>query len=292
LTGRLLAPIDAVIDVISAPLEYQHQAMQYRPPLKLLLSGGPVHETEQQLQQETTIAKRATAIGTATTTTKMSLAMRNDTEVEVVFLTDVLPPIIAATGAKCEEEGISFRLNNTKRNRWSELPGARVNVFSLTEALTNVIDNAIKYGGKGRITLDVDSTDTHLCIAVEDNGDGVEESLREGLFIRGNRGSRGEVTRGVRRNSIISSGRGGDQQGGKGKGDGLSFNSEGSGLGLYIARNLMRKMGGDVVMQSGRRSKGARCCIYLPRPLGGKGRVAMKSKRAEEPPPLPPVTFR
>lgn len=55
----------------------------------------------------------------------------------------------------------------------------------LREALVNLIDNAIRYAGRGAtVTVRVASTGSQVCLEVEDNGPGVPEAEREHVFER------------------------------------------------------------------------------------------------------------
>jgi two-component system sensor histidine kinase TctE len=55
----------------------------------------------------------------------------------------------------------------------------------LREALLNLVDNAIRYAGRGSsVTVRVDCTSTQVQLEVEDNGPGVPEAEREHVFER------------------------------------------------------------------------------------------------------------
>jgi len=105
----------------------------------------------------------------------------------------------------------------------------------LDQVLWALMDNAVKYGGHQAvavsIAVDVDSSRLHLTIS--DHGPGVVEADRERLFRRFTRGSEGSP-------------------------------AEGSGLGLYVSRELCRAMGGDLVLEPGRPEVGSEFTIDLP----------------------------
>jgi signal transduction histidine kinase len=81
--------------------------------------------------------------------------------------------------------------------------------------------------------------DEQLRVTIEDGGPGVPEADRGRLFTRFERGSRG--------------------------GD------DGSGLGLYVSRELCRAMGGDLVLEPTRPGRGARFSIILTAEAGEEG---------------------
>ncbi|KGF79350.1 histidine kinase [Massilia sp. JS1662] len=106
------------------------------------------------------------------------------------------------------------------------------NALLLREALTNVIDNAIKYTGRGgEITVRVAPDGDHVLVTVTDNGPGIPEADRARVFERFVRAT--------------------DQ-------------GEGCGLGLAIVRDIVAQHGGTVDLQDAA-PHGLRVAIRLPR---------------------------
>lgn len=94
----------------------------------------------------------------------------------------------------------------------------RADPLFLDQALTNVIENAIKYVPEGEEILVVmghDAEENRACIEVRDSGPGVPEELRERIFDKFYRADTREA-------------------------------GQGAGLGLAISRGLVQAMGGDV----------------------------------------------
>jgi len=87
----------------------------------------------------------------------------------------------------------------------------------LMRVLTNLIDNAIKYGGDGPIDVALGTADGVVTLAVRDRGPGIAPQDREAIFDRYGRGEQGVL-------------------GGS------------TGLGLYISRAIARGHGGDLVV--------------------------------------------
>lgn len=83
------------------------------------------------------------------------------------------------------------------------------------EAMQNVIENAIKYGDGKRIAIDVGTEDGCILITVTNSGCTLESDELPHIFESFKRG----------KNSV---------------------NEKGSGLGLYIARQIMNKMNGEI----------------------------------------------
>jgi signal transduction histidine kinase len=103
----------------------------------------------------------------------------------------------------------------------------------LDQVLWALLDNAVKHGGRSPVRAEVAVVDrTRLRVMIEDRGAGVTEEDRERLF--------GRFVRG---------------QGGA---------EEGSGLGLYVSRELCRAMGGDLVLEPTVEGRGAALSVFLP----------------------------
>ena len=112
----------------------------------------------------------------------------------------------------------------------------RGRVDGMRRALRNVIENAVRYGERARVKLTV--TAENLEISVDDDGPGIPEADFERVFAPFVRleNSRNRVTGGV-------------------------------GLGLAIARTIVRAHGGDIVLanRSNGSTPGLRAVIRLPR---------------------------
>ena len=103
---------------------------------------------------------------------------------------------------------------------------------ALRRALTNLIDNAIKYGGQARVSLSGDQDG--VLVRIDDNGPGIPEELQEDAFkpFRRLEASRSRET-------------------------------GGTGLGLTVARTIIRAHGGDVALMN-RSDGGLRVEVQLP----------------------------
>ena len=113
---------------------------------------------------------------------------------------------------------------------------ARAARRALEQVLSNLIDNAVKYGFEnGSVTLRVVSEGSSQRISVEDDGPGIDESHLPRLFERFYR---------------VDAGR--------------SRAVGGTGLGLSIVKHLVEAMGGTVGVES-TPGKGSRFSITLPR---------------------------
>lgn len=102
----------------------------------------------------------------------------------------------------------------------------------MREALTNLIDNAVRYAGRGKVvTVGVESCGNQVVVAVEDNGPGLPEADRERVFERFVR---------------------------------ATYDGSGCGLGLSIAKEIVTRHNGTVVLESAH-PQGLRAVIRLPK---------------------------
>ena len=85
----------------------------------------------------------------------------------------------------------------------------------LEEVLQNILENAIKYGDGRYVNIKIDEEENYKLIQITNSGSSLKEEELPHLFDSFYRGSNAEK-------------------------------KDGSGLGLYIAKNLMKMMGGDV----------------------------------------------
>jgi two-component system sensor histidine kinase TctE len=111
-------------------------------------------------------------------------------------------------------------------------PHVKANALLLREALTNVLDNAIKYTSNGgEVTVGVATDGADVLIVVADNGPGIPAADRARVFERFVRAT--------------------DQ-------------GEGCGLGLAIVRDIVAQHGGTVDLQDAA-PHGLKVVIRLPR---------------------------
>jgi two-component system sensor histidine kinase TctE len=104
---------------------------------------------------------------------------------------------------------------------------------SLSEGLSNLLDNALRYGRKGEtVTVRVEASERDASLVVSDTGPGVPEALREKIFDRFYRAPGSQV--------------------------------EGCGLGLAIVNQIALTHGGDAMAKSGQNGQGLEVCMRMP----------------------------
>ena len=108
----------------------------------------------------------------------------------------------------------------------------------LRSAISNVIDNAIKYSGKN-VDIEVElSSDQEVLLKIRDRGIGIPKAELKQVFKRFYRVRDREVAR-----------------------------VKGSGLGIFIVRSIAKKYGGNAFAESDGPGRGATITIQLPRAI-------------------------
>ncbi|WP_422102715.1 sensor histidine kinase [Vreelandella sp.] len=115
----------------------------------------------------------------------------------------------------------------------STIPPLLLDSAMMRIALSNVIDNAVKYSAGGVIRIDYERRARHCSVAVTDQGPGIAVEHESVIFERYRRGNVvTEIERGV-------------------------------GLGLYLSRHIARAHGGDLTLQANT-ATGCRFVFTLP----------------------------
>jgi PAS domain S-box-containing protein len=115
------------------------------------------------------------------------------------------------------------------------MPVAAGDADRLRQVLVNLLDNAVKYSEADRVTVRVEPDDGQIFIAVSDQGRGVALAEQQRIFEKFYRA---------------------DPQ--------LHHAPSGTGLGLYIARELTERMGGTLTLTS-TPGRGSTFTVALPR---------------------------
>lgn len=132
---------------------------------------------------------------------------------------------------KAKGENLFLKINPPKNT----LPAFHVDGGKVREVISNFIDNAIKYTEKGGVEVGFESDSESVKIIVSDTGIGVPEDEIPYLFKKFSRGK-----------------------------DTSRLNATGTGLGLFVAKNIIVAHGGKVWVESDGAGKGSRFYIQLP----------------------------
>lgn len=117
----------------------------------------------------------------------------------------------------------------------NNLPPVNVDLKRIEFVIETIIDNAITYTpDEGNIKLSIKLDDKKLIFSVKDNGVGISKKDLPRIFIKFFRG------------------------------DGVKIDTEGMGIGLFISKDIMRRHGGTISVESDGLGKGAKFSIDLP----------------------------
>ncbi len=103
-----------------------------------------------------------------------------------------------------------------------------VDYEKIRQVLLNLIDNAIKYTPSGFVRVNLSKNKGKILLAVSDSGLGISPELKDRLFEKFSRGN--EVSK---------------------------VHVNGTGLGLFVAKEMMKAHGGDIRVESGGEGKGS-----------------------------------
>jgi signal transduction histidine kinase len=135
-----------------------------------------------------------------------------------------------------EIEGRKIQLKYEKPSK--KLPLVKVDVEGIKTVVENLLDNALRYtqeGGKIEISLTTPVTETEVQFSIKDNGIGIPEDQKERIFTRFFRAS-----------------------------NAVKKETEGSGLGLYISKNIIEAHGGKIWFES---KEGEGTTFYFSLPI-------------------------
>ncbi|MBU4030622.1 HAMP domain-containing histidine kinase, partial [Patescibacteria group bacterium] len=132
--------------------------------------------------------------------------------------------------AEAENKGLKLNVVLAKQPEY-----IRVDKEKLHQAMVNLIGNAIKYTFKGEISVKVDSEDDRIIINIKDTGVGMDTKGQEQLFTKFHR-VKDEETADI----------------------------SGTGLGLWITKQIIEKMGGKIGVQS-IKGTGSRFFVSFPK---------------------------
>jgi PAS domain S-box-containing protein len=144
-------------------------------------------------------------------------------------LEKIVQEVIKLYQEKIREKEIHFEFSSQK------LPKVKVDREKITLAIQNLIDNAIRYTKRGgEISINLKSNQKEIEFSIQDNGIGIPKEQQKNIFQKFFRGS-----------------------------NALRMETEGSGLGLYITKNIIAAHSGKIWFQS-EEEKGTTFYFTLP----------------------------
>ncbi|MDP2641446.1 MAG: ATP-binding protein [Candidatus Yanofskybacteria bacterium] len=156
---------------------------------------------------------------------------KTDMEWGSIDIEKLVLDIMEELNVKAEEKTIELKLEKLTPS----LPMIQVDREKIRNVLLNIIDNAIRYTEQGSITIRVAHADGSVRIAVQDTGQGMTKEEIAPLFESFTRGNAGQ-----------------------------KMWTEGTGLGLYIAKQFIAMHKGKIWAESEGKGKGSTFSIELP----------------------------
>lgn len=155
---------------------------------------------------------------------------RLPTRTEKVSLKEVAQKIIKELEIFTKASNVTISLKAD-----ANLPKISLDVSQIKLAIENILDNAIRYSIKnGKINVKINKKDNYLYFEIKDGGVGIPLSDQKYIFQKFFR-----------------------------SGNALRHKTEGSGLGLYIAKSIIKKLGGKLKFKS-EEGKGSTFWFILP----------------------------
>jgi signal transduction histidine kinase len=141
---------------------------------------------------------------------------------EDIFPSAIIAEIIDSIKTRIENKGIVFNYQIKKQGEKADWV-IKVNINRFREILTNLIENAIKYTNKGKIEIEewIEESKKKYYFSIKDTGIGISGEEQQNLFEKFYR-IKNKETSGI----------------------------PGTGLGLWIVKNLCQKMQGDITVES------------------------------------------
>lgn len=131
---------------------------------------------------------------------------------------DLLDNVLFEMNSQARDKNISIEFKNKIQN----LPEVYIDPDSMRSAIQNIVDNAIKYTAtNGKIIIDIEEAGDKLQVSVADNGIGIPEGEKNYIFDRFFRAQ-----------------------------NAVKYQTNGSGLGLYISKMVVEKNGGRIWFES------------------------------------------
>jgi signal transduction histidine kinase len=151
-------------------------------------------------------------------------------EKSIFDIADLAKKVIAEMTPVAVKKGLTLSLDAP------EDLNINADVGKIKQVLANLVDNAIKYTEKGTVTVKVSTADKKARVTITDSGIGIPADEIGGLFEKFKR------ARGANK-----------------------VNTTGTGLGLYVAKQLTEGNGGTIRVESGGAGKGS--CFIVEFPL-------------------------
>ena len=152
-------------------------------------------------------------------------------KIEKWRLENICQEVIDTLALKAKDNGLYLRFIKPT----TPLPEVMVDGAKVREVISNLVDNAVKYTPHGGVELKLEKMDDCVRATVSDTGIGIPQTELPYLFAKFSRGK-----------------------------DTARLNTGGTGLGLYVGKQMIEKSGGKIWVESEGDGKGARFIVEVP----------------------------
>jgi len=146
-------------------------------------------------------------------------------------LENICQEVIDTLALKAKDNGLYLRFIKPT----TPLPEVMIDGLKVREVISNLVDNAVKYTPHGGVELKLEKIDDCVRATVSDTGIGIPQTELPYLFAKFSRGK-----------------------------DTARLNTGGTGLGLYVGKQMIEKSGGKIWVESEGDAKGSRFVVELP----------------------------
>jgi signal transduction histidine kinase len=130
-----------------------------------------------------------------------------------------------------KDKGIYLKYIKPKR----KIPIMMGDPEKIKHSFMNILNNAVLYTPKGGVTVKLNKKDDKILIEIKDTGVGIDKDDQEKIFLSFSRGK-----------------------------DGAALYTQGTGLGLYVAKSFVEMHNGRLWCESDGKGKGSTFFIELP----------------------------
>ncbi|MDZ7798291.1 MAG: ATP-binding protein [Patescibacteria group bacterium] len=148
-----------------------------------------------------------------------------------IKLEEMVAKLVDELKKPAEEKGLKLIYKKPKK----KMPQVMADSDKISEIILNLIDNAIKYTEKGKIVVNLEKEKDNIKFSVKDTGVGIAPKEAKNLFGKFSRGP------GI-----------------------AKIQPDGSGLGLFISKNVVEGHHGKIWVESEGKGKGSQFCFLLP----------------------------
>ncbi|MDP2720637.1 MAG: HAMP domain-containing sensor histidine kinase [bacterium] len=135
------------------------------------------------------------------------------------------------------------------------LPPVQADHDKISQVLINLVTNAMKFTKKGTITIETRQKGDDIVTCVSDTGPGIPKQHQNLLFKKFS----------------------------KPASESAGTISAGSGLGLYISKKYIEKLGGDIWLEKSKPGEGSTFCFSLPIPGSKKAKEVAENIKSLQP---------